>query len=56
VDYVVTSWRGNIVYEKEPANGRARAVDVTAAVAATPSVDPLARRAEKMGQSQAARL
>lgn len=28
----------NIVYEKEPANGRARAVDATVAVAAIPCV------------------
>lgn len=57
VDYVVTSRpRCNIVYEKDPANGRARAaVDAAAVVvAAIAPVHPAAtRRAEKMGRSRA---
>lgn len=46
--------RCNIVYEKDPANGRAR-VNAAAAVAIS-SVTPSHRRAEKMGRSRAARL
>lgn len=57
VDYVVTLVvaQCNIVYEKDPANVRARAVDATAACDRCRCCT-LHRRAEKMGRLRAAWL